>query len=60
MYKNFTEYLLIVVQILPTFIIRTYFVYELYVSTNLLNRMWHKVNFFMRSLTGLNSEFSFS
>ena len=23
-------------------------------------RMWHKVNFFKRSLTGLNSEFSFS
>ena len=23
-------------------------------------RIWHKVNFFKRSLTGLNSEFSFS
>ena len=25
-----------------------------------LGRIWHKVNFFKRSLTGLNSEFSFS
>ena len=24
------------------------------------DRIWHKVNFFKRSLTGLNSEFSFS
>ena len=32
----------------------------LFTQTLRSGRIWHKVNFFKRSLTGLNSEFSFS
>ena len=36
-----------------------FFLYPIYQPLR-SGKIWHKVNFFKRSLTGLNSEFSFS
>ena len=36
------------------------FLFTIFTQPLRSGRIWHKVNFFKRSLTGLNSEFSFS
>ena len=48
--------------LLRVIFISTAFLYIIYLFTQPLHssRKWHKVNSFKQSLTGLNSEFSFS